>query len=107
MTSTIKYNGWTNYETWKANLEIFDNFYDDIKVDERIEEVLNTDTYEYSQYLKDYLYEILDFEECEKKYSALAGFAHNSIQEINFYEIAEHIQQSLKDELEYKKKGQA
>ena len=21
-----KYNGWTNYETWRVNLEIFDGF---------------------------------------------------------------------------------
>ena len=104
---TKKYNGWTNYETWKANLEIFDDYPSHIIEDERIKEVLNTDTYEYSQYLKDYLFEILDFEECEKKYSALAGFAHSSIQEINFYEIAEHIKATLKDELEYEKRGQA
>jgi len=26
MTTDNKYNGWTNYETWRVNLEIFDNF---------------------------------------------------------------------------------
>ena len=30
MKDTEKYNGWTNYATWRVNLEIFDGLYSDI-----------------------------------------------------------------------------
>ena len=29
MKNTEKYNGWTNYATWRVNLEIFDGLYSD------------------------------------------------------------------------------
>ena len=29
MENTEKYNGWTNYATWRVNLEIFDGLYSD------------------------------------------------------------------------------
>ena len=30
MKDTEKYNGWTNYATWRVNLEIFDGLYSDM-----------------------------------------------------------------------------
>lgn len=34
-----KYNGWTNYATWRVNLEIFDGMDDDFFHDMRAEDV--------------------------------------------------------------------
>ena len=31
MNTTEKYNGWTNYATWRVNLEIFDGLYSDME----------------------------------------------------------------------------
>ena len=31
METTEKYNGWTNYATWRINLEIFDGLYSDME----------------------------------------------------------------------------
>ena len=31
MKTTEKYNGWTNYATWRVNLEIFDGLYSDME----------------------------------------------------------------------------
>jgi hypothetical protein len=31
MKNTEKYNGWTNYATWRVNLEIFDGLYSDME----------------------------------------------------------------------------
>lgn len=31
MKNTETYNGWTNYATWRVNLEIFDGLYSDME----------------------------------------------------------------------------
>jgi len=31
MKKTDKYNGWTNYATWRVNLEIFDGLHSDME----------------------------------------------------------------------------
>jgi hypothetical protein len=31
METTEKHNGWTNYATWRVNLEIFDGLYSDME----------------------------------------------------------------------------
>lgn len=81
------YNGWTNYETWRVNLEMFDgmtaediagrNTQDDR--DERIEEVQRA--------AKDYAEEIIGQESSGLAY----GYALSFLSEVNFWEIAEHL----------------
>jgi len=82
------YNGWTNYETWRVNLEIFDGF---------TLEDLNTvevEPYEVGQYLKDYAEEIvfLDSHIGGKTPSSLIeDYARAFLQNVNWYEIAQHL----------------
>ncbi len=73
------YNGWTNYATWRINLEVFDNF--DI-------DGYSSDTYELSQQLSDYLESYLD--ETTEQGLAL-DYAMAFISEVNYYEIAQHL----------------
>ena len=81
-----KYNGWTNYATWRVNLEIFDGMdYTDIPM---LSRYCEPDTHEVSEYLKNYVEEILDMD-CDP--SRLANsYANAFISEVNWYEIAQH-----------------
>lgn len=67
----MKYNGWTNYETWRVNLELFD-------------------TEEFSGYtaeaLKEYAESVLECENPLAESYALA-FLNN----VNWYEIEEKL----------------
>jgi hypothetical protein len=74
-----KYNGWTNYATWRVNLEIFDGF--DI-------DSYPQDAYDLSEALKDYVEEYLS----ETSQAGLAlDYALAFISDVNWYEIAEHL----------------
>jgi len=74
-----KYNGWTNYATWRVNLEIFDGF--DISE-------YSKDTYELSEQLKDYAEEVIFG---DQDGTLIASYAFAFISEVNWYEIAEHL----------------
>ena len=72
-----KYNGWTNYATWRVNLEVFDGF-----------EIYQDDAYELSEYLKEYLSDYL----IETTSEGIArDYALAFVSDVNYYEIAEHL----------------
>jgi hypothetical protein len=85
------YNGWTNYATWRVNLEIFDGMEasdfdgaDDAEVD----------VYAFSQQLQDYAEEIvfLDSHIGGKTPSSLMeDYARAFLADVNWYEIAKHM----------------
>ena len=71
-----KYNGWTNYATWRINLEILG----DIEFEEKVD--------------ADYLEEIVEdvvFNNTVEKDCLAADYARAFIDEVNFYEIAKEI----------------
>ena len=76
------YNGWTNYATWRVNLEILG----DIKFDEHIS--------------ADYLKEIVEdcvFSDYEMQNGShlVEDYARSFISNVNYYEIAEHINEEI------------
>lgn len=80
MTTDNKYNGWTNYETWRVNLEIFDNF--DISD-------YSKDVFDLSEQLESYAEEIVF---CDYNRDGLiADYAGAFLREVNYYEIAQHL----------------
>lgn len=93
MSEDKKYNGWTNYATWKLNLEVFDDHYSLAGQYENIESV-----YDLSNLLKEYINEILeqDIPECNKNSLAL-NYAMAFVLEVNYYEIAEKIWEQIKE----------
>jgi hypothetical protein len=70
-----KYNGWTNYETWRINLEIFDGF--------------DCDGFDNSDDLSDYLKEYLEEYIKETSTGIAQDYALAFISEVNYLEIAE------------------
>lgn len=81
-----KYNGWTNYATWRVKLELFD---DDYGLLEMFEEMGLTETHEIMDYLKEQTEEML---ECDNKLAQ--SYAQAFVDDVNWYEIAKSIKES-------------
>jgi hypothetical protein len=80
------YNGWTNYETWRVNLEIFDGF----EPTEYYSACDLTDAYELGKSLQQYAEEIIF--ECASIPDGLArDYAQAFLQNVNWMEIAKHM----------------
>lgn len=79
------YNGWTNYATWRINLEIFDCW----SLDDYKDAFLGLqDAYALSKCLEDYAQEMLELD-CGNKLTL--DYADAFLSEVNWYEIAEKI----------------
>lgn len=79
---TQKYNGWTNYATWRINLEWFDGDH------------VNGD----ADYLREYVEEALN-DNCENE--TTLSYALAFLSDVNWYEIAEAIENSKIEDLIY------
>ena len=76
-TENTKYNGWTNYATWRVNLEIFDGLQSDM------------DNEQFSaESCKDYAEEIVLGGDINPQDIA-ASYALAFMSDVNWYEIAE------------------
>jgi len=80
------YNGWTNYATWRVNLEIFDGFdpfdhFSDNQAD--MEDNL-------AGYLKDYTEEII-YQSGGGDGNLAVDYALAFLQDVNWHEIAKHM----------------
>lgn len=81
-----KHNGWTNYATWRINLEIIDGIEIETKtcaatIQEIVEDVV------FSQY--------------DGTNSLMYDYASAFISEVNFYEIAQSINERLELQTKY------
>jgi hypothetical protein len=91
--TTTTYNGWTNYETWKHNLEFVNqDYWREVFSDEAIEASGVECAYDAVMYLASALEDDLN-EYIES--IGVEGYAvsvlNANASEINFYEIAKHI----------------
>lgn len=73
------YNGWTNYATWRINLEIFDGMEFDEIVD--------------AEFLKDYADEIVIGNNKGLAYDYANAFMNN----VNWHEIADHLNEDFQE----------
>jgi hypothetical protein len=93
MLIDTSYNGWSNYATWRVNLEVFDGMEHAITdyIDEDGEE---PDAYEFVLALEDLANEIIfsGMGYDERRPSTLAeDYARAFLQDVNWHEIAKHI----------------
>ena len=75
-----EYNGWSNYATWRVNLEILG----DIQFDEHVS--------------ADYLKEIVEdcvFGNTPENLYLIKDYALAFLSDVNYYEIAEHINEEI------------
>ena len=78
-----EYNGWTNYATWRVNLEILGDI--------EFEDVVSADD------LKEIVEDVV-FNNTVEKDCLAADYARSFIQQVNFYEIAEGINSELDEQ---------
>jgi hypothetical protein len=81
-----KYNGWTNYATWRVNLEIFDGL--------ECREMFNlrSSAGELRHALKDYAEEVVTMSVRDPEAPSLAlDYALAFLSDVNWWEIANHI----------------
>jgi len=84
-----KYNGWTNYATWRVNLELFDGYGEDLDKD--------TDPSDLAEQLKEMAEEaITGYGEINPQ-SLAVSYATAFINDVNYYEIAESIIEAWKE----------
>ncbi len=85
-----KYNGWTNYATWRINLEIFDGV---IVTEWFPVEDGKPELSDVAEYLNEYVDDIL----CSHASGGPCGegltldYARAFLSQVNWYEIAEHL----------------
>lgn len=79
-----QYNGWTNYATWRVNLEIFDG------MDAAEYFDMTRKKHTIAEQLKDYAIEVVEFSDSQAKGLAL-DYAMAFLDGVNWYEIAEHM----------------
>ena len=71
------YNGWTNYETWRVNLEMFDGFEIDV----------NYEAHELADYLKETAIQVIE-DGCSDKGGFALDYALAFIDAVDFRQIA-------------------
>lgn len=76
--TTTEYNGWTNYATWRVNLEMFDGA--DYASDNDL------DAYDLGQMLRGVAEDLLS----EQGSEMVLDYALAFISDVNWYEIAQH-----------------
>ena len=87
---TDKYNGWTNYATWRVNLEIFDGM--DLDLDNYFVEDEEPDSYALAKTLEQIVEETL-FEGYDERRPAnlVENYARAFLQDVDYRDIAQHL----------------
>jgi hypothetical protein len=89
--SSTNYNGWTNYSTWRVNLEIFSNVeWEDRVTAEGLEE-----------WLDEYLFSTCSTDGANE---LLVDYASAFLRDVNYYEIARYINEEIDLQREYENK---
>lgn len=113
MMSDKKYNGWTNYETWRVNLEfVNEEDYNDYLVDmtddhpvvlgksRKVGKACREEiAYKLSQEIKERVEEYID---ANMHDDTLAGWVGAFVSEVNWYEIAQGMAESHAEWMEDK-----
>jgi hypothetical protein len=80
MNTDNKYNGWTNYATWRINLEMFDG----------------CNTYYSADIAKEYVEDAIDYSSGGE--GIAKDYALAFISEVNWQEISEHLEDFIESD---------
>ena len=95
------YNGWTNYATWRVNLEIFDGGEDG---NEYMIEEYKDDAAGLADFLEEQVEDAVSMYGEIKEPSLALDYARAFISEVNYVEIAKHMIADWKSNKEYEEK---
>jgi len=86
-----KCNGWTNYATWRINLELFDGF--DVQELDGADDG-EVDIHHIARQLEDFAEEVIFSTHAYDKNggsSLMGDYARAFLQDVNYYEISQHM----------------
>lgn len=87
MDNQTRYNGWTNYQTWRISLEWFDNAYlDDVANNYEANHKERITAYEMAIHLEAFINEMFE----DRSDNDFMPYAYWFISQVNYYEIAEN-----------------
>lgn len=89
-----KYNGWTNYATWRVQLELVDDYVQSLLEDWAEYEDYNNQ--QWRELIEEYVDECLtNFGEND---SGIAlDYARSFVSDVNWYELADHAMEAMKE----------
>lgn len=100
MSNDKTYNGWTNYATWRVNLEIFDGFdleeYFQLSIKECDLDAIPDNLQEYAEEI---IFSCHRYDERAPS-SLMEDYARAFLQDVNWYEIAKHKIEEYKETLD-------
>jgi len=84
------YNGWSNYATWRINLEIFDGMELDLDPSpyDKLEAYTLKD--ELQRIAEEIIFEGMGYDE-RRPSNLMEDYARAFLQDVNYYEIADHL----------------
>jgi hypothetical protein len=85
------YNGWTNYATWRVNLEVFDGL--NLRDWFDREQYPTFDLYEVSEWAKEYAESVIDDTTQTEVTAAslVSGWARAFLSDVDWYSIGRHL----------------
>jgi len=88
--SDTTYNGWTNYATWRINLEIFDGMELDLDPSpyDKLEAYTLKD--ELQRIAEEIIFEGMGYDE-RRPSNLMEDYARAFLSDVNWYEIAKHL----------------
>jgi hypothetical protein len=92
------YNGWTNYETWRVNLEIFDGMTIGEDFYGKEENPEDIDVHGFTDILKEYAQQLIEDTSIE---GLARDYAYSFLSCVNYYEIAKHMIDAAIEEQKY------
>lgn len=100
----MKYNGWTNYATWRVQLEIVDDYVSSID-GEDVDAWSHMEVGELADVIKEYVEEALtgfgELQIQDTTVSLLFSYAMAFVSDCNWYEMAEAAQENTREQMEY------
>ncbi|CAB4161658.1 hypothetical protein UFOVP761_14 [uncultured Caudovirales phage] len=92
MTTDTRYNGWTNYATWRVNLEVFDGATADDIMGNGPEGIdRDDDLTALALALSEHAELIIEEETTNASHGLARSFALSFLSDVNWGEIAEHM----------------
>jgi hypothetical protein len=88
---TEKYNGYTNYATWRVNLEIVEQ----MDIEFAVEEDLRFDADMVEEWVE---YAVFGN---ESRNDFISGYAESFLSEVNYYELAMLLNEEIEERIKY------
>lgn len=90
------YNGWTNYATWRVNLECFDDAFDPLDYWDDLDSI---DAHDLAKRLEQNIEDLLFWEQADGFVNSTKdSYARAFLSDVNYYEIASHMLENIKQE---------